>query len=55
MGMPGRFSWNLTLSRSAFGFACSDIALQIAENFAHLSNLGAMVVYPVQDNLPKGE
>ena len=29
MGMPGRFSWNLTLSRSAFGFACSDVALRI--------------------------
>jgi len=53
MGMPGRFSWNLTLSRSAFGFACSDVALRIgAEMRALFSGLGAMVFDPVQEHLP---
>ena len=53
MGMPGRFSWNLTLSRSAFGFACSDVALRIgAEMLALFSRLGAMVFDPVQEHLP---
>ena len=53
MKRPRKSSTISTRSRSAFGFACSDIALLIAENFAHLSNLGAMVLDPVQDHLTK--
>ena len=49
MSRPRKFSWISTQSMSAFSFASSDIALQIG------AELGAMVVNPVQDNLPKGE
>ena len=53
MGRAGKFSWNLTLSRPAFGFACSDVALRIgAEMLALFSRLGAMVFDPVQEHLP---
>ena len=51
MGMPGQFSWNLTLSRSAFGFACSDVALQIGTEMM-LVLFCRMVFDPVQDHLP---
>ena len=58
MGRPGKFSWNSTLSSSAFGFACSDIALRFqidAEMLALFGKLGAMVFDSVQDHLPKEE